>query len=64
MSKSSSSSKSGDHGEEITLTPADKAALDNAWASITDADIAASIQWLDETASDDKAGKTAPHVAE
>ena len=34
--------------DNITLTPQQEAALDKAWDSITDAEIAESIQWLDD----------------
>lgn len=49
-----SSQTAGQHpdeqrGDEIgSFTPDDEAALDRAWATITDEDIAASIRWLDE----------------
>ena len=33
--------------DETTLTKSDEKALDEAWNSITDADIEASIRWLD-----------------
>jgi hypothetical protein len=33
--------------DNITLTPAQEDALDRAWATITDADIEASIRWIE-----------------
>lgn len=35
-----------DAANTLDLTPEDEAALDRAWSSITDEDIAASIRWL------------------
>jgi hypothetical protein len=33
-------------GDDVTLTPEDDVALDHAWESITDAEIAESMTWL------------------
>lgn len=38
--------------DDIDLTADDESALDKAWDSVTDADIAASITWLEEVNSD------------
>jgi len=35
-------------GDNVTLTPDDEAALTDAWDTITEADIEASIRWLKE----------------
>lgn len=45
---------------EIDLTPEDEAALDKAWDSVTDAEIEASIAWLDEVERDKAPVKPKP----
>lgn len=49
--------------EELTLTPADERALDHAWSTITEEDIAASIHWLNSLPPQSQRPKTPPDDA-